>query len=442
MQTTSEAFDTAIGSSSRELHCKLTIQTADLETYNLTSDDIIAGSLKVNRSLFLDGFELGTCFAADMSVSLKNLNGEWDGIDLEGATVWPYSGIRLPDTTIEYILLGTFIIDEPGRPDAELSIKAADRLVLLDKPFSGVSISWPATNYQILQAISTHCSVPLATSVSSALHMGYSVTASPVGDYSCRDIVEQICIMAAGFGRMSRIGEFEIGTLPDLTGETFEVNLTTANRFAFRQTSEPVTITGMTYKDIQETVQLGTEEYSLNIETLGILQANRDTVLAAIWSEISGYTYVGFESEYPGNPAIDVGDSIYQLTKDEREIVSLISGHNFVHGGSCKLTAVMRPKLAADWAAKNTKRLTAIAQKLDTTENTLTSFQQASAQMSDLLTIGLGLYRTEEVLEDGSAIQYMHNLPLLSESDVIWKQTALAWAYSTDGGTTWLGYDV
>ncbi|MDD4095926.1 MAG: dockerin type I domain-containing protein, partial [Oscillospiraceae bacterium] len=42
----------------------------------------------------------------------------------------------------------------------------------------------------------------------------------------------------------------------------------------------------------------------------------------------------------------------------------------------------------------------------------------------------------------GSAIQYMHNLPLLSESDVIWKQTALAWAYSTDGGTTWLGYDV
>ncbi|MDD4096744.1 MAG: dockerin type I domain-containing protein [Oscillospiraceae bacterium] len=631
MQSTSSAFDTAIGSSSREIHDKLIIQTADLETYNLTSDDIIAGTLKVNRSCFLEGFEFGTCFAADMSVSLKNLNGEWDGIDLEGATVWPYSGIRLPDTTIEYILLGTFIIDEPGRPDAELSIKAVDLLVLLDKPFSGVSISWPATNYQILQAISTHCSVPLAASVLGALHMDYSVTAAPEGDYSCRDIVEQICLMAAGFGRMSRIGEFEIETLPnipdspmlenlitngdfsagttgwtssaasnsvsnkimsstatgaqkygifynkianrfsasagdriyarikwrltndrgvnlyarlvsstpsatinifpslgapvkdqwyvrsgiaecpvtstsiglyvyqyyastdDATGGTleidgnygvmainltdletalgrevtesemngwiesqdgwfgsgdprvwgpFDVNLLSSHRFSFRQTSEPVTLTGLTYKDAQETVQLGTEDYALQVDRIAILQDDRDTVLAAIWSAIEGYTYTGIEVDYPGNPAIDVGDSIRNLTKDGREVISMISGHTYTHGGSCVLSAAVKPKLATEYISQNTKRLTSVAQKIDTTVTTLSRFQQASAQLSDLLTIGLGLYRTEEPLEDGSVIQYMHNLPERSESDIIWKQTAHAWAYSNDGGDTWQGYDV
>ena len=57
--------------------------------------------------------------------------------------------------------------------------------------------------------------------------------------------------------------------------------------------------------------------------------------------------------------------------------------------------------------------------------------------LTSLITQSFGVYKTEEKLEDGSTIFYMHNKPTLKESDTIWKMTANAFAVSTDGGKTW-----
>ena len=54
-----------------------------------------------------------------------------------------------------------------------------------------------------------------------------------------------------------------------------------------------------------------------------------------------------------------------------------------------------------------------------------------------MITQSFGVYKTEEKLEDGSTIFYMHNKPMLKGSDTIWKMTADAFAVSTDGGKTW-----
>lgn len=441
-EITSAAYKTAIHSNARELHCKATIQTADATVYNLTTADIVARSMAIDSFCLEEGFELGTCFAETLQISLRNDEGQWNGIDLDGATIWVYSGVKLADTTIEYVLLGTFIIDEPGRPYNTLAIGAVDRLVLLDKSFAGVSITYPATNYQILQAISTHCNIPLAASIPGALNMDYSVTSAPVGDFSCRDIVQQICVMAAGFGRMSRLGAFEIIQFPGLSGPTYDISLSTNERFRFQQLTDLVTLTGLSYRDLTETVQLGTEVYSLQLEYLNLLQSNRDDTLAEIWAEISGYSYTGFESVYIGDPSINIGDSIWQLTAEGEEIVSVVTKHVFAHGGDCTLSAAAKSTVSIDYVAQNTKRLAAITQKQADMEVSLSTYQQASAQMRDLMTVGFGLYSTEEVQEDGSVIEYMHDEPLLADSTLIWMQTALTWTYSADGGETWNGYDV
>ena len=47
------------------------------------------------------------------------------------------------------------------------------------------------------------------------------------------------------------------------------------------------------------------------------------------------------------------------------------------------------------------------------------------------------MYKTEEILDDGSSVFYMHNKPTIGESQTIWKMTADAFAVSTDGGKTW-----
>lgn len=61
----------------------------------------------------------------------------------------------------------------------------------------------------------------------------------------------------------------------------------------------------------------------------------------------------------------------------------------------------------------------------------------AVQRLTQLMTNSFGLYKSEERLEDGSTVYYMHDLPELSKSKTIWKMTADAFAVSTDGGKTW-----
>lgn len=439
MQNTSTAFEVGIISTKRTLAVKAVLQTADATIYNLGPGDIVAGSLSVDSACFQDGIELGSTMAADCSISLNNADGRWNNIGLDGATLWPYSGLVLPDTTTEHVKLGTFIIDEPGRPYSQLTLQASDRMILLDEPFSAVVRTFPATNAQVLTAISVHCNVPLATSISGILNASYSVTTRPTEDITCRDIVGMIALMAAGFARMTRDGELEIVQLPDLSG-TIDLEMPVGSRYeGFKQTSDPVTVTGLTYADTDETVQIGTDAYSLQVEHIPILQDNRDTILQSIFAVISGYTYTGFTCPYPGNPAIDVGDSVRHVTMDGKTIVSLVASHNFVHGGKSTMEATAKSQSSMSYKGANARRLSTIAAKVQGVDNKLTTYQQTQAQFTDLLTQAMGYFVTEEPQLDGSIIHYEHDHPLLADSIVIYKKTATTMSWTPDAGAHWYG---
>src|SRR5664279_484865 len=133
MQNKSTAFKSAIVSTKRTLATKATLQTADATIYDLGSSDIVSGSLSVTSKIWDDGIELGSTVAADCSIALNNASGRWNEVDLDGATLWPYSGLVLPDETIEFVKLGTFIIDDPGRPYSQIVLGASDRMILLDE---------------------------------------------------------------------------------------------------------------------------------------------------------------------------------------------------------------------------------------------------------------------------------------------------------------------
>lgn len=71
------------------------------------------------------------------------------------------------------------------------------------------------------------------------------------------------------------------------------------------------------------------------------------------------------------------------------------------------------------------------------TEKQLTEYDKAVQMLTSLITQSFGVFKTEETLEDGSAIYYLHNKPTLGESQTIWKMTAGAFSVSSDGGRTW-----
>lgn len=67
------------------------------------------------------------------------------------------------------------------------------------------------------------------------------------------------------------------------------------------------------------------------------------------------------------------------------------------------------------------------------------AYKIAEQQMTSLLAQSFGVFKTEEVLQDGSTISYLHDKPLLANSSTVWAMTGDGMGVSTDGGKTWHG---
>lgn len=209
MINTSAQFKEAIRSSSRELSIKATLSSA-AGTIELTPEDIEGGSLSIRSSIISGEFGLGSVDASDLTITLDNRTGRWDEFKFNGAMIEPYCGVKVADGNFEYVHMGKFIIDRPGRPYSIIQLQASDRMILLDVPLKQAAISFPANHRQILDAISHRCGVPLHSSISGIANIGHVVEVEPDGDMTCRDAVSEIAGMAGGYATITRDGYLAI----------------------------------------------------------------------------------------------------------------------------------------------------------------------------------------------------------------------------------------
>lgn len=94
--------------------------------------------------------------------------------------------------------------------------------------------------------------------------------------------------------------------------------------------------------------------------------------------------------------------------------------------------------------AESTARTAAVASTVTTVKkevvnlnNKTARYKIAEQRLTALMAQSFGVFRTEEVLEDGSTVYYLHDKPALADSLNIWKMTGDALAVSSDGGQTW-----
>jgi hypothetical protein len=192
----------AIKSTHRIFALKLEIDTA-FETFSLTDKDVDMGSLKLEEGCATGStLTLGEAKAASFSISIGNRDGRYDDTQFNGGIMRPVLGLELPGGSLEWVPLGIFNIDDVSRPTTSVSLEGADDLILFDVAFSGVPVSFPTTNKQLLAAICNHVGVSLATA--SFLNDGRVVQKAPSGTQSCRDIVKCIAELAAGYAQCDR----------------------------------------------------------------------------------------------------------------------------------------------------------------------------------------------------------------------------------------------
>lgn len=114
----------------------------------------------------------------------------------------------------------------------------------------------------------------------------------------------------------------------------------------------------------------------------------------------------------------------FNLLKPDSDTVTLGSRHSSFTGSAAKTAAVVSAVPEVQRSVSDLNRKTA-------------AYKIAEQKLTNLLAQSFGFFKTEQVLEDGSIICYLHDKPTLAESMNIWKMTGDVMAVSSDGGQTW-----
>lgn len=199
--------------------------------------------------------------------------------------------------------------------------------------------------------------------------------------------------------------------------------------------TDDVVITGIEAEVDGEKYIFGEEGYSLKVDNQ-IMTDNVTDALQRIGNLIVGIRFRPFSMDHISIPYAEFGDPCYIIDRKQNVYQSIITDVSIAFGGYTTI------KCSADSALRNssdyyTKITEAIVTARRNTESQITEYDKAVQMLTNLITQSFGVFKTEEVLDDGSTIYYLHNKPILEESQTIWKMTADAFAVSTDGGKTW-----
>lgn len=199
-----------------------------------------------------------------------------------------------------------------------------------------------------------------------------------------------------------------------------------------------VSVTAETEAGENVTYLYGDAGYVISIEQNGLIQTEEQarTVAAMVGAKLKGMTFRTFSSSHLSDPTIEAGDTAYVTDRKQNSYRTYITNTVFTAGGS-QSSSCGAETPAKKGATRFTEATKALVEAKKNTQRQISTYDKAVQNLTSLITQSFGVYKTEEKLEDGSTVFYMHNKPTLGESDTIWKMAADAFAVSTDGGKTW-----
>lgn len=182
----------------------------------------------------------------------------------------------------------------------------------------------------------------------------------------------------------------------------------------------------------------GNQGYVLAIEKNYLIQDEDQAkyVAASVGKKVIGMVFRTFDATHSSNPAIEAGDTAYVTGNDQNSHKTYITNTTFC-AGDTQSSSCGAETPGSNASQRFTEATQILLEAKRKAAKQIDSYDKSSKLLTNLITQSFGVFKTEEKLEDGSVIYYMHNRPTLSESDTIWKMTADAFAVSTDGGKTW-----
>ena len=447
----------------------------DGSTLSITDKDLWSNGFKFEDAVSQNGsFDIGAAIINKLTLQINNFSGKYTDYIWDGARVVCYIGLEL-STGIEKIRICTMTVtDAPYQNTAIISLTCEDSMRLFDRDYSESKLSYPATRLQIIQDACEVCGVTLQ---STRFDNDDFVIQNRPDDSSItfRQVIAWVAQMGCQWAKCDEYGRLCFGwyerevpdnfydlvetpwkdvegnDILDTTGEQIitimQTGITAIQTNGFTPWLYDLEITGIkvteyvenSSKNEAKTYQSGKSGYVIEISDNKLIQEGTGEAICKIISDrCVGMKFRPFSTGALTNIAWEAGDTIAISDRNGKQYNSYLTSVTLNPGAFEQL------ECSAKSASRNKQKQYSLNQQIQAENNKnlrdeRTAREKALEELSQRLAESSGTYTTVETQPDGSNIYYLHNKPQLSDSDIIWKMTAEAWAVSTDGGQHWNG---
>ena len=425
MYNVSQIYKNLIGENDRLFSIAITVEH-EQGTIDVTDKDLAQGSFSYEASSQPgEDFTIGGVVAASIQFTLM---GEYEGIDFLGAIVTPVVFLEDEDNPNwkEGVPLGRFYVDTQTREMGNVELKALDGMIFLDKPYSESELSYPATLLQIYTSICDDFNIVIGTP--SFLNSTYSVPERPTGEtLTYRDVLSAVAALSGSFAHCDRLGRMVLKWYEGTEREVGPVH-----RFSFKPSENRIQITGVSYKECENTYLAGEDGYVIDLTDNILFLTYSSGVLTAIYNRIGLTDFYPYTADWQGDPALEVGDRVKHTSVEGLVYSSIVTHTSFKYRGQSVISAKSKTPEARKFKGSTSKQLNEVIRSIreshrDYNEH-LTAIEEAKIQAMRLLTGALGGY----YIEEESAI-YIANAPTLQDATEYWVWNINGFGHFVDG---------
>lgn len=468
------------------VNCFADIVTASGEKIPISDSELWANGFEVNDSTSSNGtFTIGALVAGKLKIKLNNIYEDYSKYDFDKASVTAYVSKSFSDGTTEKLKIGEYKVSETSYDGSLITLTCLDNINNFNREYDS-NLSYPTTAYEVVRDACIKCDVPFT--MARFDNSDYVINEIPSDNQKLTygQVIAYILQLSGLWGKCGHDGELLIGWYDmsqfgsqNYNGGTFSTKTTpysdgdTLNGGNFTDYSSGDSVDGGTFTEtrnyhniytqkdlnvatddvvitgVKVTVTskedktkdvnalAGKEGYVVSISDNPFISAEKaQTVANYIFKKIGGMRFRPLDATLLSNPLIESGDVALVTDRKQNTYSCFISNRAFTVGSGTKIScdAENASRNSADKFSNETK---AIVQARKVAQAQLSVYDKQMQLLTQLMSQSLGLFKTEQVQEDGSIIYIMHNKADLNSSNIQWKMTANGMAVSNDYGKTW-----
>lgn len=468
------------------VNCFADIVTASGEKIPISDSELWANGFEVNDSTSSNGtFTIGALIAGKLKIKLNNIYEDYSKYDFDKASVTAYVSKSFSDGTSEKLKIGEYRVSETSYDGSLITLTCLDNINNFNREYDS-NLSYPTTAYEVVRDACIKCDVPFT--MARFDNSDYVINEIPSDNQKLTygQAIAYILQLSGLWGKCGHDGElliewydmsqfgsqnynggtFSTKTTPYSDGDSVDGgNFTdyssgdSADGGTFTEarnyhniytqkdlnvatddvviTGVKVTVTSKEDKTKDVNALAGKEGYVVSISDNPFISADKaQTVANYIFKKIGGMRFRPLDATLLSNPLIESGDVALVTDRKQNTYSCFISNRTFTVGSGTKIScdAENASRNSADKFSNETK---AVVQARKVAQAQLSVYDKQMQLLTQLMSQSLGLFKTEQVQEDGSIIYIMHNKADLNSSNIQWKMTANGLAVSNDYGKTW-----